>query len=91
MKFCVNEKVWNYKTKQLFTYLLTAVVSAARLVSCENCEKFYLVSSEGDCQPHKVPAVDDLCADRQPFLKYNQPPVPTKVTLRDLCYHVCLD
>jgi len=64
------------------------VVSATRLVSCEKCERVYIVSNEGESQPHKIPAVDDLAADRQPFPKYKQPPVPTKVTLSDAAEHL---
>lgn len=55
------------------------MVSATRLVCCEKCEKFYIVSSEGESEPQKIPSVDELSPDRQPFPKYKQPPVPTKV------------
>jgi len=60
---------------------VAVMFSATRLVSCERCERLYIVSSEGESQPQKIPTVDDLCPDRQPFPKYKQPPVPTKVTL----------
>ena len=65
------------------------VLCPARLVSCEKCERVYIVSSEGESRPHKIPAVDDLVTDPSPFPKYKQPPVPTKVTQLQ-CYLVHL-
>jgi len=62
---------------------LVTVVSATRIVSCEKCERVYIVSNRGESQPHTIPAVDDLAAEQQPFPKYRQPPVPTKVTFSD--------
>jgi len=68
-------------------YVYMTVCSATgRLVSCAKCEKFYIVSNDTDSHspPQNVSTVDSLssdAADKQPFPKYRQPPVPTKVSI----------
>jgi len=78
---CVLVKHARKKNYLLATCTDCCGLTATLVVCCEKCEKFYIVSNEEHGQPQKMPKVDELSADRQPFPKYKQPPVPTKVTL----------